>query len=110
MVVFIIGWRSCNGSEDNPKHQKELTKEEKIQKQFSSWDGSHLKLVPYVKRRLNDPGSFKHMETRHKVLLGDSVQVYMEYRAKNAFGGYVPGYVIAVCAPNGDVARIIHFE
>lgn len=58
---------------------------------FSVWNGSYRPLVDRVKARLNDPKSFKHVETRYKEE-GDYVYINMQYRAKNGFGGVVTDY------------------
>lgn len=67
--------------------------EQKAKEQFSAWDWSHKKLTNIVKNNLKDPDSYKHIETTYSVVknLDDSyyVVVFMKYRAKNSFWGYV---------------------
>jgi hypothetical protein len=53
-------------------------------------DGSSLYVVEAVKKRLNDPDSFEHVETRHYTNEDmDYLAIDMTFRAKNAFGGTI---------------------
>lgn len=61
---------------------------------LSAWDGSNHYLIDAVKQRLNDPSSFKHVQTKYK-LQGDVAILVMDFRGKNAFGGIVPSQVMA---------------
>jgi uncharacterized protein YhaN len=79
---------------------------EEIEKSFSGWDGSHTGLVKYVKNNLNDADSFEHVETKY-FDLGDYLIVNMRYRAKNAFGAKVLGFIKAKVDLNGNVLEII---
>ena len=57
---------------------------------LSGWDGSHPRIARLVKERMNDPGSFEHVETR--VTPADGAgrhKLYMKFRGRNAFGGLV---------------------
>lgn len=63
---------------------------------LSGWDGSQRNLVEWTKKNLNDPGSFEHDETRISPVDGDGTHtVFMDYRAKNGFGGVVRGSIVA---------------
>lgn len=55
---------------------------------LSSYDGSCPAVVDYIKKYMNDPNSFEHVETRYGNA-GDYYLVYMTYRGKNAFGAIV---------------------
>lgn len=61
---------------------------------LSSWDGSHTKLKMLVKRSMNDPDSFDHVETLYK-LYKDYAVVIMKFRGKNAFNATVVNSVTA---------------
>jgi hypothetical protein len=63
---------------------------------LSKWDGSHRKLVDDLKRTLRDPDSFKHIETRlaPSKTPGQFI-LFMDYRAKNGFGGMAIGKLAA---------------
>jgi len=62
---------------------------------FSPWDGSCKELVKLIKDNMNDPDSFKHVDTRFTNNKDDSVTIIMKYRGKNSFGGVVTEYVEA---------------
>ena len=56
----------------------------------ATWDGSHRDLVAQLKRNLNDPDSFEHVETRvTPVNPNGEHTLIMEFRARNAFGALV---------------------
>lgn len=104
-VVFMAG--SGDDEEASPRPR---TTEEKIEAQFSAWDGSHRKVVEAVERVLNDPGSFEHLETR--TMKGSNYPktfiVSMEYTAKNAFGGRVRNTVVCeVSVETGDIVNVL---
>ena len=88
-----------------PKTAAELRIEE-IQGAFSAWDGSHRVLERWIKRRLKDPDSYKHVETRYGDK-GDHILVVTTYRARNSFGGYTTESVTAKAAVDGTLLEII---
>ena len=91
---------------EKPVGKKEVSKDEKIKRQFSSWDGSHRLLVKMVKNVMNDPDSFDHDTTRYRVLPNDEgIQVSMIYRGKNAFGGVVRNTITAQFSLDGKFIR-----
>lgn len=64
---------------------------------LSKWDGSHRKLVDELKRSLRDPDSFKHIETRlAPTKVGGKFLLFMDYRARNGFGGMAVGQLAAI--------------
>lgn len=79
---------------------------------FSSWDGRANKLTELVKAAMNDPSSFKHIETRRRVLRRGEAPpawlVVMDYSGTNAFNARVRGRVEAlVDIMTGEVLEII---
>lgn len=97
-ILLVIGAYSFfSWWEDNTWNEVKapLTIEQKIEKQFSPWDGSHVQLKKYVIETLKDPKSFEHIETTFtpKPLTDETgneyITVNMQYRAKNSFWGYV---------------------
>lgn len=81
---------------------------DQIKSQFSSWDGSHRNFVKLVKKNMNDPDSFDHVETRYAVLSNNSgIQVSMKFRGKNAFGGTVLNHLTAQFDMNGNFIRMV---
>lgn len=77
-----------------------------VKDQFSAWDGTNSYLVDLVKRNLNDPKSFEHVETTYADK-GDYLLVKMTYRAKNAFGGLILQNVTAKSDYKTDTISII---
>jgi len=62
---------------------------------LSGWNGAHYGVEQYVKKHLRDPDSYQHDETRISPVKDGEHTLLMTYRAKNGFGGYVPGVVVA---------------
>lgn len=63
---------------------------------FSLWNGSIRDLVDVVKESMNDPDSFKHVETTYGDLPDHKgFKARMVFRGKNAFGGTVTNSVVA---------------
>ncbi|MCY3770633.1 MAG: hypothetical protein OXG98_01215 [Gemmatimonadetes bacterium] len=89
------------------KAEREAALQERVDAQFSPWDGSHRVLVEAVKKTLNDPGSFEHLETKTMRGTGwpETFVVRMEYTAKNAFGGRVRKFVLVEVT--GETGRIV---
>jgi hypothetical protein len=81
-------------------------RKEKIEKQFSAWDGSHINLTKVIKKAMNDPKSYDHVETVYWDM-GDHLVVRTTFRGKNVFGGVVKNTVKAKVSDNGDVLEII---
>ena len=84
-------------------------RKELIEKQFSDWDGSHDALTKFIKKNMNDPKSYKHVETRYRDD-GDFVTVQAKFRGTNAFGGLVMNKVVARCSISGQVLEIVSQE
>ena len=55
---------------------------------LNNWDGSHWGMQNEIKRRLRDPDSFEHIETRIAPIdeVGNHA-IFMSFRARNGFGG-----------------------
>lgn len=64
---------------------------------LSQWDGAHSSLKRAVKDSMRDPDSFEHIETRITPVSDEGTHVlFMEYRAKNGFGGMNIGTARAI--------------
>jgi len=87
------------------KSPKEI-REDKIQGQFSVWDGSHRNLVRLIKKSMNDPGSYEHVETVYWDQSNHLI-VKTTIRGKNAFGGIVINWVKAKVDLNGNVIQVL---
>ncbi len=79
---------------------------EKIEEQFSAWDGSHINLTRVIKESMNDPKSYKHVETVYWDM-GDHLVVRTTFRGTNAFGGVVKNTVKAKVSLDGNVLEIM---
>lgn len=82
---------------------------EKIDKSFSSWDGSHYELTRLIKKSMHDPSSYKHVKTRHEcdTYTCNSLLVRTSYRGKNLFGGTVLNRVTARVDLEGNLIEVI---
>lgn len=87
-------------------HLTEAERRELISKQFSGWDGSHIKLVSHVKALMNDSGSFDHVSTKYWDK-GDYLLVRMRFRGLNGFGGVVIDSASALVDLDGNVIQYI---
>ena len=94
--------------EAEKKKQEAEAKErtEMIEKQFSAWDGSHIKLSRVIKESMNDPDSYEHVETKYWDM-NDHIVVLTTFRGKNAFGGTVKNSVKAKISLDGEDIEII---
>ncbi len=88
-----------------PQTAEELRRE-RVEREFSAWDGSHRGLVRYVKNAMHDDDSFEHVETRYSDN-GDHIVVLMHYRGANVFGGIVKNWVKAEVDFDGNVLQIL---
>ncbi len=77
-----------------------------IKAQFSAWDGSHRELERVIKKTMNDPDSYKHVETVYAEG-SDGILVKTTFRGKNAFGGVVTNWVRAKFSYSGDLIAIV---
>lgn len=91
------------GSLDSTKTE---TRQEKIEKHFSSWDGSHYGLTKEIKKSMHDPKSYDHVKTTYRDN-GDHLVVTTVFRGKNLFGGVIQNSVTAKVDLNGNVIEII---
>lgn len=89
-----------------PIKTKEELRDEKIRSEFSVWDGSHINLEKVIKKSLNDPESYKHIETSYSDNK-DYVLVKTVYSSKNGFGGVIKQSVWAKSDTNGNVIEIL---
>ncbi|MCA9365020.1 MAG: hypothetical protein KC736_03955 [Candidatus Moranbacteria bacterium] len=87
------------------------TEEEKrkkmIEDQFSVWDGSHIELTKIIKKSMNDPKSYEHVETTYTDM-GDYLIVNTVFRGKNAFGALVKNTVKAKVSLDGKDVEILN--
>jgi len=101
VLIMIFSLNSKNTKEV----ERPLTKEEKIQQQFSSWDGSHRNVTDAIKRSMNDPDSYEHVETVYWIL-DDKIVVKTTFRGNNAFGAKVLNTIRSEVSLSGDVLKM----
>ncbi len=109
MAFAFFLFIAFGSDEDEKKNEDGTPKTERqieLEKQFSSWDGSHNGLTKLIKNAMNDPESFEHVETTYWDMK-DHLVVMTTYRGKNAFGGVVKNFVKAKVDMNGNVIEII---
>lgn len=81
-------------------------REKEISKHFSAWDGSHVQLTRAIKKSMNDPDSYEHVETVYWDMK-DHLVVKTTFRGTNSFGAKVLNYVKAKVDLNGNVTEVM---
>ena len=113
VIITVCAWVCsgvCNlgdkttGGATETSHQG--TREDRITRQFSAWDGSHRGLTQTIKDAMDDPNSYEHVETVYGDQ-GDYLVVRTTFRGKNAFGGVVKNWIKATVDLDGNVIAII---
>ncbi len=80
-------------------------RQKRIESGFSAWNGSHIELTRLIKKTMNDPKSFDHVETTYGDM-GEYLLVKTTFRGKNAFGGLVVNWISAKCDLDGHVLEV----
>lgn len=93
-------------AEEEKKQKADESRKKKIEAQFSKWNGSHRNLEKIIKKSMNDPDSFDHVETKYWDS-GDYLVVQTTFRGKNAFGGVVVNSMKAKVGLDGQILDII---
>lgn len=104
--IFIAFGSSDEESNTNADGTPKTERQIQLEKQFSAWDGSHIELTKIIKKAMNDPDSYEHVETVYWDMT-DHVVVRTTYSGKNAFGGRVKNWVKAKADNNGNIIEII---
>ena len=78
---------------------------DKILRQFSAWNGEHHNLKRAIKRAMNDPDSYDHVETAWADK-GTYIQVQTTIRGTNALGAKVLNTYTATVDLDGNVLSI----
>ncbi len=77
---------------------------EALQRQFHPWDGSHMAVEERIKASMNDPASYKHVQTRFEdVGPGAGLWVHTTFRGTNALGAVVTNTARAHVNESGAV-------
>jgi hypothetical protein len=96
-VITALSLSACGKSEAE-KAAEIAQKAENKRKGFhclSAYDGAHNGVERWLKNNLRDPDSYKHVETKIAPVKDGKHILITSYRAKNGFGGYVGGVVLA---------------
>jgi hypothetical protein len=111
--IFSLGDKTTGGAATEegdlasvPEAGHQETRKERIERQFSVWDGSHRGLTKTIKDAMNDPRSYEHVETVSWDQ-GDYLVVRTTFRGKNAFGGVVKNWIKAKVDLDGNVIAIL---
>lgn len=99
VVIFCIAIFS---SDKKPKKEKQLSRQELVEKQFNGWDGSHINLTTTLKSSMNDPESYEHVKTNYWDF-GDSIVIKTTIRGKNGFGAKILKSYRAVTDIDGNI-------
>lgn len=103
-IIILVAMDKCN----NGNKTDEISVKDKIERNFSQFDGSYLKFREYIKSNLKNPSSFEHVETRYTDNNDGTATVWMKYRATNSFNAVVTE--IAKCTLNittGDFSNVV---
>ena len=107
VVIVLIGvFSSDDTSIPSAAKTPEEVRVERIEKNFSAWDGSHRGLTEIIKKSMNDPSSYEHDETVYWDK-GDHLVVKTTFRGKNSFGGVVKNWMMAKVDLNGNVIEVV---
>ncbi len=115
-LVLFGGIYLYNSFHTYQEKQKPKTPEqvraEKIEKQFSSFDGSHYKLTRLIKEAMHYPDSYEHVKTRHEcdTYTCETLLVRTSYRGQNAFGATVLNRVTARVDMDGNLLEVVSQE
>ncbi len=104
--IFIAFGSDDDDSKTNADGTPKTERQIQLEKQFSAWDGSHNTLTQLIKKAMNDPDSYEHVETKYWDMK-DYIVVRTVYSGKNAFGGRVKNFVLAKFDNNGNLIEII---
>ena len=98
---------AADAADRKPDIQNTPARINRIKSQFSGWDGAHKNLEQLIKKGMNDPSSYEHVETSY-VDMGTHLIVKTTFRGKNGFGALVRNTVAAKTSLDGDVLKIIN--
>jgi hypothetical protein len=80
---------------------------ERLQAQFSGWDGSHRATEQAIKGRMNNPDSYDHVQTVYADLgPGRGLRVTTRFRGTNLFGALVLNTAVAEVTEGGLVTSL----
>lgn len=107
-TVFLaaaIALSSCSTPEPQP-----LTMEQQVERQFSAWSGEHIDLSARITKALEDPDSYKHIQTMYRLRQDSVLFVKTQFTYGNVFGGKNRGEVGALYGVDGKLIEILYFD
>lgn len=108
LAAAIKGNEAVKMAAEKARYEAQVKSERKgkIEAQFSGYSGAHRNFERLIKKSMNDPDSYDHVETRYTDK-GDYIRIYMTFRGRNAFGGMVMNTEVADYSIDGDFLRYI---
>jgi len=103
---------SLNSLDDTNNLTVDTQEEQRLQKiesQFSLWDGSHIGLTKIIKEAMNDPKSYDHIKTSYWDRK-DHLIISTTFTGKNSFGGRVKNTVRAKVSLDGKNIEILEWN
>lgn len=97
----------ARSEEVNGRYSQQKTQKDRIESQFSSWDGSHRNFTKLIKSIMNDPKSYKHVETVYWTN-NKGIKVTTTFRGSNAFGGIVTNTKSALYTIDGELVLFLN--
>ncbi len=97
------------GSYYSEKYNIEIQRRQRIKKEFSNRDGSHIKLTKSIREALIYPSSFQHVRTTY-VEGGDHLIVAVQFRFQSITGATIPDTLIAKVSLDGRILKIIEYS
>lgn len=81
---------------------------ERIEQQFSGWDGSHHAVEQAIKARMNNPRSYVHERTTWVDRgIGHGITAHTTFRGTNAFNAVVRTVAVVELDESGDVTSVM---
>jgi hypothetical protein len=105
ILAAAIVLSSCSTPEPQP-----LTMEQQVERQFSVFSGEHRDLSKRIKKTIDDPDSYKHIQTMYWLRKDTVVFVKTEFTYGNLYGGKNRGEVGALYEVDGQLREILYFD
>ena len=99
VLIFLAFILFQCGSDDEPRNRQELTSEQ-IRKNLQRHAISNARYE--VIKRLRDPGSYETISETAYTFHDGRINVRIDYRAKNGFGGYGSDHAAFTCESDGN--------
>lgn len=106
LPLLTAGCRDPGPSRASEVKTQDKVRDARVQKQFSSWDGSHQGVAKYIKQSLRDPKSFEHVDTQFDDRVINLV-VTTTYWYKDAAGQKVKGSITAKVDLDGNILEVL---